>query len=318
MYIPDSQSSPTKVLPTMYDLPSEDPEEPGLPDEYHRWQAQLLCDSCIPPNYPADRLFSASDLNLYYDSNHPNWYKRPDWYLVVGVSRFYQDRDLRQSYVIWDEAVNPLIAIEFLSPSTEDEDLGLTESEPNKPPTKWQVYERILNIPYYFVFSKYNNQLRVFRLIGNRYREQVLTGSRFWIPEIQLSLGLWQGCFLQNERLWLRWYDLNGNLILTPEEFERQRAQLESQRAELESQRAEFERQQAEIERQQAESERQRAEFEKQQAELERQRAEFEKQQAELERQRAEFEKQQAELERDRANRLADRLRAMGINPEEV
>ncbi len=304
MYIPDSQSSQAKVLPTMYDLPSEDPEEPGLPDEYHQWQAQLLSASCIPSNYPADRVFSASDLNLYYDSNHPNWYKRPDWYLVVGISRFYQDRDLRQSYVIWDEAVNPLIAIEFLSPSTEDEDLGLTESEPNKPPTKWQVYERILKIPYYFVFSKYNNQLRVFRLIGNRYREQVLTGSRFWIPEIQLSLGLWQGAFLQNERLWLRWYDINGNLVPTAEEFERQRALLESQRAE-------FERQQAEIERQQAESERQRAEFEKQQAELERQRAEFEKQQAESERQRA-------ESEMERANRLADRLRAMGINPDEL
>ncbi|MEG4572321.1 Uma2 family endonuclease [Microcoleus sp. N3A4] len=284
MYVPDSQHSQTKVLPTMYDLPSEDPEEPGLPDEYHRWQAQLLCDSCLPSNYPADRVFSASDLNLYYDSNHPNWYKRPDWYLVVGVSRFYRDADLRQSYVIWDEAVTPLIAIEFLSPGTEDEDLGLTESEPNKPPTKWQVYERILKIPYYFVFSKYNNQLRVFRLVGNRYREQVLTGSRrFWIPEIQLSLGLWEGSFLQNQRLWLRWYDINGNLVLTPEEFERQRAQLESQRAEFERQQAEFERQQAESERQRAESERQRAEF-----------------------------------ERERANRLADRLKAMGINPDEL
>ena len=282
MYIPDSQSSPAKALPTMYDLPSEDPDEHGF-DEYHRWQAQLLSASCIPSNYPADRIFSAGNLYLYYDSNHPNWYKRPDWYLVVGVSRFYQDRDLRQSYVIWDEAVNPLIAIEFLSPGTEDEDLGLTESEPNKPPTKWEVYERILKIPYYFVFSKYNNQLRVFRLIGNRYREQILTGSRFWIPEIQLSLGLWQGAFLQNERLWLRWYDINGNLALTPEEFARKQAQLESQRAELERQRAEFERQQAEIERQRAESE-----------------------------------KQQAESERERANRLADRLRAMGINPEEL
>ncbi|MEG4228006.1 Uma2 family endonuclease [Microcoleus sp. N9_B2] len=304
MYIPDSQSSQAKVLPTMYDLPSEDPEEAGLPDEYHRWQAQLLCDSCLPSNYPADRVFSASDLNLYYDSNHLNWYKRPDWYLVVGVSRFYQDRDLRQSYVIWDEVVSPLIAIEFLSPSTEDEDLGLTESEPNKPPTKWQVYEKILKIPYYFVFSKYNNKLRVFRLIGNRYREQLLTGSRFWIPEIQLSLGLWEGAFLQNQRLWLRWYDINGNLIPTPEEFERQRAQLESQRAE-------FERQQAEIERQQAESESQRAESE-------RQRAEFERQRAESESQRAELESQRAESESRRANQLADRLRAMGINPDEL
>ncbi|MEP6486441.1 hypothetical protein [Microcoleus vaginatus] len=35
MYIPESQPTQTKVLPTMYALPSEDPEYPGLPDEYH-------------------------------------------------------------------------------------------------------------------------------------------------------------------------------------------------------------------------------------------------------------------------------------------
>ena len=26
----------------MYDLPSEDPKEPGLPDEFHYYQPQLL------------------------------------------------------------------------------------------------------------------------------------------------------------------------------------------------------------------------------------------------------------------------------------
>ncbi|WP_333125330.1 hypothetical protein [Microcoleus sp. Pol11C3] len=61
----------------------------------------------------------------------------------------------------------------------------------NKPPTKWQIYEIILKISYYFVLGKYNH-LRVFRLAGNLYREQVLTGSRFWIMEIKLSLGLWK------------------------------------------------------------------------------------------------------------------------------
>jgi Uma2 family endonuclease len=29
-------------LPTMYELPSEDPEEPGLPDDFHYYQLQLL------------------------------------------------------------------------------------------------------------------------------------------------------------------------------------------------------------------------------------------------------------------------------------
>ncbi|NJK73743.1 MAG: hypothetical protein HC849_23765 [Oscillatoriales cyanobacterium RU_3_3] len=254
----DSQHPQTKVLPTMYDLPSENPEEPGL-DVFHRVQAQLTSDSCIPPNCPLDRALIASDLNIYYDSNHPNWYKKPDWFIVVAVPQLYRDRDLRMSYVVWDEQVIPLIVAEFLSDSTEAEDLGFTYAEPNKPPTKWQVYERILKIPYYIIFSKNTNQLRVFKLVRNRYREQVLTDGKFWIAELELSIGLWFGFYQGCSRLWLRWYDVNGNLVLTPEEFERQRAQLESQRAELENQRAEAERERAEAERERAEAERERA-----------------------------------------------------------
>ena len=34
--------APRETLPTMYDLPSEDLEEPGLPDEFHDLQPQLL------------------------------------------------------------------------------------------------------------------------------------------------------------------------------------------------------------------------------------------------------------------------------------
>jgi len=53
---------------------------------------------------------------------HPRWYKRPDWFLVVGVPRLYDETDLRLSYVIWG-GVDPLVVVELLSPGTE-EDLG--------------------------------------------------------------------------------------------------------------------------------------------------------------------------------------------------
>ncbi|OCQ95607.1 hypothetical protein BCD67_10310 [Oscillatoriales cyanobacterium USR001] len=236
MYIPNSQSSPPEVLPTMYDLPSEDPEEPGLPDEFHDFQPELLRQTCRPPNYPLEQMFVASDMNLYYDSNHFNWYKRPDWFLVLGASRFYQGDDLRLSYVMWQEKISPLVVVELLSDGTENEDLGLTKEEPNKPPTKWRVYEEILQIPYYFVFSRYTNQLRVFRLIGNRYREQTLTTRlRFWIPELELGIGLWEGFYEGRYRVWLRWYNANGDWILTSEErVEQERLAKESAIAEKE------------------------------------------------------------------------------------
>jgi Uma2 family endonuclease len=275
----DPPCSPRETLPTMYDLPSEDPEEPGLPDEFHDWQAQLLSLTFCPPHYPLSQIFYASDLNLYYDVRHPLWYKRPDWFGVVGVPRLYDDVDMRLSYVVWQEGVNPFVVVELLSPGTEREDLGeqvtqgresapeqgvgngqnIQRSTEDKPPRKWQVYEQILHIPYYVVFSRYTNQLRAFKLNGAHYQELEVQDGRVWMSELGLGLGLWQGEFQGINRFWLRWYDAQGNWILTEAERERQRAEQERQRAEQERQRAEQERIQKAQALQQAQQDRQRA-----------------------------------------------------------
>ncbi len=225
MYQIDPPLSPKEVLPTMYDLKSEDPEEAGLPDEFHIYQPQLLRETFRPPTYSPDEVFVASDLNLYYDSRHPLWYKRPDWYAVVGVSRLYEEKDLRLSYVVWQEGVNPFVVVELLSPGTEKEDLGRNLRVVNQPPTKWQVYEKILRVPYYIVFDRYTDKLRVFILQADRYNEIDLEEQRIWMPTLELGLGLWQGTYQGIDRLWLRWYDVNGNWIATPVEQERQRAE---------------------------------------------------------------------------------------------
>jgi len=74
-------------------------------------------------------------------------------------------------------------------------------------------------------------------------------------------------------------------------------------------QRAEAERQRAEIERRRAKAERQRAETALSEKEAERQRAE-------AERQRAETALSEKEAERQRAARLAEQLRALGVDPD--
>ncbi|MBH8574086.1 Uma2 family endonuclease [Nostocaceae cyanobacterium CENA369] len=232
MYQTDPPRPPKEFLPTMYDLPSEDLEEPGLPDEYHLLQPQLLRETFSPINYPEDRVFVASDLNLYYDVRHPLWYKRPDWFAVVGVPRLYEQQELRLSYVTWQEGVNPFVVVELLSPGTEKEDLGQTLRDANQPPTKWEVYERILRVPYYVVFDRYTNYLRAFQLQGSSYIELELPQSRIWINDIQLGLGLWQGVYQGSDRQWLRWYDALGNWIGTPQE--RERKQLEKQKCRTE------------------------------------------------------------------------------------
>jgi len=247
----DPPLPPRETLPTMYDLSSENPEEPGLPDEYHDLQPQLLSRTLRSPCYPPQRIFTGTDINLYYDVRHTQWYKRPDWFLVVGVPRLYEERDLRSSYVVWQEGVNPFVVVELLSPGTAKEDLGdyaevEEEGERGRAregenagaretlPRKWDVYEKILRVPYYLVFSRYTNRVRFFKLVGGHYQEQALDpeNPRIWIPELEVGLGLWQGEYEGIERKWLRWYDDQGNWIPTDTEQERQEKEQERQRAE--------------------------------------------------------------------------------------
>jgi Uma2 family endonuclease len=220
-YLPaqsDPPLSPRQTLPTMYDLPSENPEEPGLPDEFHSFQPSLLRQTFKPANYDPDEIFVGADINLYYNLRHPNWYKRPDWFAVLGVSRLYEGCDLRLSYVLWQELVSPFVVVELLSPGTQEEDLGRTIPQRGKPPTKWQVYEQILRVPYYVVFSRYTNELQAFRLVAGAYEPAQLTEGRLLIPQLELSLGLWQGSYENIDRLWLRWMTIEGELIPIPSE----------------------------------------------------------------------------------------------------
>ena len=239
----------------MYDLPSEDPEEPGLPDEFHVLQPALLSATLSLPRY-ADNYFTGTDINLYYDVHHTNWYKRPDWFLSVGVPRLYGETELRLSYVVWQEGVSPFVAVELLSPGTEKEDLGETTSEEGGPPTKWQVYENILRIPYYIIFDRYNNSLRVYQLRENGYEELILPDNKLWIPRLNLGLGVWQGTYQGISRLWLRWFDKSGRWVKTSSE----EAAAYAKRAEAEARRAEAEAKRAEAEAKRAEAEAKRAE----------------------------------------------------------
>ena len=240
----------------MYDLPSKNPEKPGRPDEFHDLQPELLGRAFRCFYHSPKRGFSGSNMNLYYDSRYPRRYKILDWFLVLGVPRLYGGTEMRLSYVTWQESVNPFVIVERLSPGTAAEELApyadeakVEEKSPLAPvpngfiflrapvetptnddiqqvepiPSKWEVYEQILRVPYYVVFSRYTDQLRFFKLVGASYQEQVLdsTNPRIWIPELKVGLGLWQGEYDWISRLWLRWYDARG-WIPTDTENERQ------------------------------------------------------------------------------------------------
>ncbi|MDM8530540.1 Uma2 family endonuclease [Anaerolineales bacterium HSG25] len=301
-----------KSLPTMYDLPSENKEEePGLPDEFHNFQANLLSDSYALPNYPREQIFTAGDLNLYFDPDHPKWYRRPDWYAVVGVSRLYQGWDLRTSYVVWDEGVAPYIVMEFLSPSTESSDLGQREVLPGRPPPKWEMYEQILKVPYYILFDKRTSELQVFKLIKNRYKKIRIKGDRLWMPDLEVGIGLWEGVYQGIHRKWLRWYDANGEWLLTraeqaelrakKERRAKEQAKLQTEHERRAKEQAEFRAEQAKLQTEHERRAKEQAEFRAEQAKLQTEHERRAKEQAKLQTEHERRAKEQAELRTEQA-----------------
>ncbi|NJN24248.1 MAG: Uma2 family endonuclease [Acaryochloridaceae cyanobacterium RL_2_7] len=225
---------PQKDWPTMYDLPSEDPQEPGLPDEFHDLQPQLLSATLRLSDFAKGEIFTAKDMNLYYDLEHLGWYKRPDWFAVLGIPRLYEGRDLRLSYLVWDEPAVPTIIVELISKGTAKSDLGEVRRDENGTPTKWEVYEQILKVPYYLVYDRNQDTLWVFLWQDGVYQQQEILDGRFWFKDLGIGIGLWDGEYEGITRSWLRWYDAGGHWHLTQAEAESRRADQERSRADQE------------------------------------------------------------------------------------
>jgi hypothetical protein len=88
---------------------------------------------------------------------------------------------------------------------------------------------------YYIIFDPQQliqeDVLRIYQMSLGRY----IPKDDRYLEEVGLGVTLWDGIFEGMQAQWLRWCDLEGNLIPTGEEGrnqERQRAEQERQRAE--------------------------------------------------------------------------------------
>jgi hypothetical protein len=164
--------------------------------------------------------------------------KAPDWAYIAQIT---VDRsEVVRSYTPRLQGEIPALLLEFLS-ETEGGEYSVKETYP---PGKFFFYEQILQVPNYGIFEPEIGTLELYRL-GDTKRYSLASANeqnRFWIPEIQLFLGVWHGTRENRQGYWLRWWDEQGNLLLWGSELveaERQRAEAERQRAEAERQRAE-------------------------------------------------------------------------------
>ena len=176
-------------------------------------------------------------LGIYWRLTEPpeKGAEAPDWFYVPNVPSTL-DGKTRRSYVLWNEYVAPLIVIEFVSGDGSEERDKTPPSQGKGKVGKFWVYQQAIRVPYYAIYEVLKEQVEVYHLVDNSY--QVLAPNErghYPITPMGVELGIWQGLYQNAELPWLRWWDAEGNLLLTGDE----RAEVERQKAEVERQKRE-------------------------------------------------------------------------------
>jgi Uma2 family endonuclease len=226
-------------LPTADELPCSD----GMPVDSELQELMPGLLKAILIDIWGDRkgwLFGI-DMAFYYDPARPHVGIAPDGMLSLGVADAPTE-NLRSSFVLWQEKVIPLFAVEIVSKTAGGEKTK-----------KFEIYQSV-GILYYLVYApllKRKAKFQLYKLIEGKYVLQSSGQQPYWMPEIGLAIGAEQRVYGGIEREWLYWYDENDVRCLTPME----KVEMEARRADIEAQKAQFEAQRANSESQRAESE---------------------------------------------------------------
>ncbi|MBF2008783.1 MAG: Uma2 family endonuclease [Chlorogloeopsis fritschii C42_A2020_084] len=213
------------------------PDHTQLPDSDGKFvknlqehpQSILLTDSITPvlqQLHPDGNYCIGQDAGIYWRLTDPpeKGAEAPDWFYVPNVPPTLNG-EMRRSYVLWKEYVAPLIVIEFVSGDGSEERDKTTPLQGE--PGKFWVYEQAIRVPYYAIYEVEKARVEVYHLVDNTY--QLMTPNErehYLIKPMGVELGIWRGVYQNAELPWLRWWDAQGNLLLTGEE----RAEVERQK----------------------------------------------------------------------------------------
>jgi CheY-like chemotaxis protein len=233
-------------------------------------QSAILTSSIKPileNLHPDGRYCIGQDSGIYWRMTKPaeRGAEAPDWFYVANVPPLLNGK-YRRSYVLWKEFVAPLIAVEFVSGDGSEERDATPVSETEKPGKFW-VYEQAIRIPFYAIYEENKAAVEVYHLVDGRY-QQIPPNERehYPIAPLGVELGILWG--VEEPPIpWLRWWDADGNLLLTGDERAAQAEAIATQ-AELAKQEAEAIATQAKLAKQEAEAIASQERLAKEQAEV--------------------------------------------------
>lgn len=184
------------------------------------------------------RALVSSEMFVYYSPNELTQedFRGPDVMVILDVE---PDYPRRKSWVSWRENNRfPDLIVELLSQSTARVDRR----------DKKRIYAESFKTPNYFLYDPFDRtNFQGFELNAEGIYEPLVPDERGWLwcSVLGLWLGPWQGEVEGITAWWPRFFSVEGDCLLLPEEAAEARAQAARVLAESERQRAESERQRA-------------------------------------------------------------------------
>ena len=228
-------SQPVRALaPLPFDLVYEDGEP--LETHWHVQQIHLMTHLIRRAMAEQERtdFFTAGNVFVYYSMEQArevaleeagglekHAFRGPDVFWVGGVD----PNPDRRIWIAWEEGGRlPDLILELLSPPTARNDRTV----------KKDLYARVFGTAEYFLYDPDRRQLEGFHLATPGVYRPLTPDAQGRLRSEQLGVlvGLWRGVWEGQEADWVRLFRLDGSLVPTEGEAERQRADAEQQRAE--------------------------------------------------------------------------------------
>ncbi|MBD2609768.1 MAG: Uma2 family endonuclease [Nostoc sp. GBBB01] len=214
------QSIALPPLPTAAELPDSD--DTAVDNELQNLIPNLLLAILAAIWSDRQDWYFGVDMGIYYLPTAPRKSIVPDGFLSLGVERRRQPSG-RLSYLLWEENwTPPILVVEVVSQTYGGEyDIKLSKYLD-------------LGVLYYVIYNpdywQRDNHapFEVYQRVDDEFILQ--SQERFWIPELQLGIGVDLGTYKGWEREWLFWFDRAGSRFPSPDERIEQ-AQQQAQQA---------------------------------------------------------------------------------------